>query len=638
MGILTERRKFGTIVLMKKHIVRQAVPLFLLYVAVFFVMVLIQWTRRDSFSHKIGGMTVSGRYSRDAGGHIPNARQTEFGNEYDIADNAKIVFNGLEFILKVNNSSVRFISGEGQEQKASPKSMQVSSEYVRFKLAPENLPETAAGQAGTTGTAAKKQFIELNFYLQAEPDNEALVISSVLPAGVNTMIVPFSIIQKASSLPSDNDELYVSFEGAKWSFDRPVPEIRHGTFTLTAKNPVIAYRRHGGRIFDPIQYIVAGAMEKSRFDEIAAAWKNKVYTSWTGQISSAANETLVSAWVAETADRQSLGEAVERLPETFINSPARTYVSSPYLGRLPSALKSKSDFEKTNLERLTRLFQTDKDAFLLEEKLFVYLAQRNYAALFDQAIQYIKTIQPDMLTVQLLPAVFEGWWAWSIWHPDEENPFEILVHQARLTAGELIKKDAENGDVFIVDGQTADIAYNARLGSAITVYGESSGNNEWAALGRSLIISCLAYSNDSGGIPRLLQENNGRFSVTDNTPTMEALQMYQLAALSDYFPHAVGVSTLVKGVWIWTMSPSISASYQNNVLDFGILFNNGETHYMLISGLRSFSKIQMRDIDYRSDPQFENWNAPGWIYSPSEQTLLVKLVHRTPVEHIKIFF
>ena len=59
---------------------------------------------------------------------------------------------------------------------------------------------------------------------------------------------------------------------------------------------------------------------------------------------------------------------------------------------------------------------------------------------------------------------------------------------------------------------------------------------------------------------------------------------------------------------------------------------------MLISGLRSFSKIQMRDIDYRSDPQFENWNAPGWIYSPSEQTLLVKLVHRTPVEHIKIFF
>ncbi|MDR2490294.1 MAG: hypothetical protein LBD20_02715 [Spirochaetaceae bacterium] len=616
---------------MKKHIVRQAAPLFLLYIAVFFVMVLVQWTRRDSFSHKIGGMVVTGRYSRDADGHIASVKHTDFGNEYDVTDNVNLTFNGMEFILKANNTGVRFTSGDGQEQTASPRVMLISSEYVRFKLVPDNLPETG-------GISAKKQYIELNFYLQTEAEADALVISSVLPAGIEALIVPFNTTQKTSNIQAENDELYVSVEGGTWGFDRPVPGIQKKTFTLTPKNPVIAYRLHGGRIFDPIQYIVAGAMEKSRFDEIVAVWKNKVYTAWTGQIAAGTNEALISAWVAETAERQSLSAALEKLPDGFVNNPARTYVTAPYLGRLPSALRSKSEFEKANLERLTRLFQTDKDAFLVEEKLFVYLAQRNYAALFDQAIQYIKTIQPDMLTIKLLPAVFEGWWAWNIWHNTEENPFEILVHQARLMVGELIKKDVENGDIFIVNEQTADIAYNARLGSAITVYGESSGNNEWAALGRSLVISCLAYSNDSGGIPRLLQENDGQFTIAENNPTMEALQMYQLAALSDYYPHAVGVTTLVKGVWIWTMSPSISASYQNNVLDFGILFNTGETHYMLISGLRPFSKIQMRDIDYRSDPQFENWNAPGWIYSPSEQTMLVKLVHRTPLEHIKIFF
>ena len=635
LGVLTVRRNFDKIVLMKKHIVRRAVPLFMLYIAVFFVMALLQWTRRDSFSHKIGGMTVNGKYRRDANGHIPNARQTDFDHEYDVTDNAKIIFNGLEFILKSGSNSVRSISSSGQEQTVSPQIMQISSEYVRFKLAAENLPETTGGMGGTAG---KKQFIELNFYLQAETNNEALVISSVLPAGVNSLTVPFNITQKSSNIHTETDDFYISVEQDKWGFDRPVPEIQKGTFTLTAKNPVIAYRRLGARIFDPILYIVAGAMEKSRFDEIIAVWKNKVYTAWTSQISTGTNEALISAWVAETAERQSLRQAMEKLPDDFINSPARTYLSSPYLGRLPSALRSKSDFEKANLERLTKLFQADKEDFLAEEKLFVYLAQRSYALLFDQAIQYIKTIQPDMLTIKLLPVIFEGWWAWNIWHAEEENPFEILIHQARLTVGELLKKDTENGDVFIVDEQTVDIAYNARLGSAITVYGESSGNNEWAALGRSLVISCLAYSNDSGGIPRTLQETTGKFSVAQNTTVIDPLQMYQLAAISDYFPHAVGVSTLVKGVWIWTMSPSISASFQNNVLDFGILFKTGETHYMLISGLRSFSKIQMRDIDYRSDPQFESWNAPGWIYSPSEQTLLVKLVHRSPLEHIKIFF
>jgi hypothetical protein len=86
------------------------------------------------------------------------------------------------------------------------------------------------------------------------------------------------------------------------------------------------------------------------------------------------------------------------------------------------------------------------------------------------------------------------------------------------------------------------------------------------------------------------------------------------------------------------MSPSIAASFENNVLDIGVSFPVNQTHYLLIPGIGAFSKIQLNNMDYRSDPQFETYNSPGWAYSASERTLLIKLVNKSQLEHIKIFF
>jgi hypothetical protein len=59
---------------------------------------------------------------------------------------------------------------------------------------------------------------------------------------------------------------------------------------------------------------------------------------------------------------------------------------------------------------------------------------------------------------------------------------------------------------------------------------------------------------------------------------------------------------------------------------------------MLIRGLRPFVKIQLYGIDYRTDPQFERYDSSGWSFSSSEQTLLLKLKHRSQVEHIRVFY
>jgi hypothetical protein len=77
---------------------------------------------------------------------------------------------------------------------------------------------------------------------------------------------------------------------------------------------------------------------------------------------------------------------------------------------------------------------------------------------------------------------------------------------------------------------------------------------------------------------------------------------------------------------------------ENNMLDIAATFPVGETHYMVIRGVKPFTKIQLYNMDYRTDPQFERYDSSGWSYSPSEQTLLVKMKHRTNTEHVRIFY
>jgi hypothetical protein len=59
---------------------------------------------------------------------------------------------------------------------------------------------------------------------------------------------------------------------------------------------------------------------------------------------------------------------------------------------------------------------------------------------------------------------------------------------------------------------------------------------------------------------------------------------------------------------------------------------------MLICGISRPSRLQLYGIDYRTAVDFERYNSSGWTYSASEQILLLKMVHRNQVEHIRIFY
>jgi hypothetical protein len=192
--------------------------------------------------------------------------------------------------------------------------------------------------------------------------------------------------------------------------------------------------------------------------------------------------------------------------------------------------------------------------------------------------------------------------------------------------------------VLVFHGAAADMEFNLRLGKALWMWAESANRGEWAALGRSLVVSVLSLADGTGTTPpRLLLSGDGQITE-DPGPRISSARLYRILNPGEYYPRPVVIGSGVNGIWAWTAASAVTAAQENNVLDISVSFPAGETHYMMIRGVRPFDKIQLYNIDYRTDPQFERYDSSGWVYSAQDQILLLKMKHQTTVEHIKIFY
>jgi hypothetical protein len=119
---------------------------------------------------------------------------------------------------------------------------------------------------------------------------------------------------------------------------------------------------------------------------------------------------------------------------------------------------------------------------------------------------------------------------------------------------------------------------------------------------------------------------------------LSAARLYRVLGFGEYRPRAAVIGSGVNGIWAWTAASAVNAAQDGNVLDISVSFPMGETHHMMIRGVRPFTKIQLYNIDYRTDPQFERYDSSGWVYSSQDQILVLKMKHRAAVEHIRIFY
>ena len=579
------------------------------YCVVFVFLVAAQFTHRGSFSRRIGNMLVSGHFRVSGEGPADS-------NEQFLNDGASVFFGGLEFRLRTKEGDDGFsvVDSEGSRQATLPERLSISGDTATFTL-----------PGGT----------ELSFITRSSGGAPELRISGTFAEGLSGLEIPFS--PQRSSLVRMNGEgiLNISYNGDRYQFSHSALGVDQGRLFLPASAPLVSYRVvPEQKVFSAGDYVVSQAQNSQLFGESLSRWKDQSFSWWSRNISAYNDEDMVIAYSGEAVQRGNYRSAVASVPAAFRSGSNRTWESSVYLGGMNTAIRSLSAADQEKMGRISRLINEKSLDLLKENHVFEFLAVRGFGNLVDGGLEFIRSIEPADIGLDICPGIIEGYMDMILWRPNGENPFERLLDQACLIISEGIRQDQDRVLVFDNTGtDTADITFNTRLGKALLTWGEQAGHDDWAALGRSLILSVISLGDSSGAVPALVFGNG---EADESAGRLSSAKLYRILDSGENAPRATLIGSGASGIWAWTAASGISAVQKNNVMDISVSFPIGETHYMMIRGIKPFSRIVLHDTGWRSDSQFERYDSSGWIYSEREQILVLKLRHRVQVEHILV--
>jgi hypothetical protein len=393
------------------------------------------------------------------------------------------------------------------------------------------------------------------------------------------------------------------------------------------------------KAFSPADFIIPQAQTARDYETVLNRWKDENFSFWNRTVTARSNEDLVVALAGEALMRGTYKAAVSAIPGGFINSSAHSHESTVYLGGLADTYRSLDAADREKMARLSRLINEKSPDFLKEPHVVEFFAVRGHGNFIDEGAELIRSIDPATMALDLTPGILEGYADWKTYRPLMENPFERLVDQACFIISESLKMNPEGDKVFAFYGSQGDGEFNLRLGRALLEWAEGAEDASWAGVARSLILSVFSLSNNPGSvIAGYILNDEGEMSGNVQAPGLSTARLYRILNPGAYAPKALSIGALVNSIWAWTAAPAVSAVQENNTLDISVTFPAGESHYMMIRGIRPFTKIQLYGMDFRTDPQFERYDSSGWSYSAAEQTLLLKMKHRGTIEHVRIFY
>ncbi|MDR2047999.1 MAG: hypothetical protein LBP69_00945 [Treponema sp.] len=607
---------------MKKPFLPRFLLLFVLYGLIFVFLVNLQFAKRTGFTHRTGNLVVQGNYSR--------VQETPLPNTYALDRGASVFFGGIEFDLGRNDGDGFVISSaDSGESPVQPELLSIRDNGVSFRIAKET---------------------ELSFVTRYAGGALELVIEADFSPGYSGLDIPFKPLKTSRIRESGSTLLISSSDGADYTFGGGLdglPELKDRIIHLTPESRTVSYRAVPERkTVSPENFILAAAQSLSEYDEAVTQWRDKSYSAWNRAASSPGSGRLLSGEAANAYLSEALKRGTYRAVSAAfasVPSPADSlsFEASAYMGKLDVALRSLSLSERERYSRLARLFNERSADFLKEFHVVEFLGLRGLNNLLDDAADMLRSFDPAAMTLEQSAGFLEGNLDWERVRPGKDNPYERFVDQAFYVAGDSLKKNPFTGAVLAFSGNEADTELNLRLGSSLSRLNDETRQ----ALGRSIILSVLSLADETGSAPRIMvRDDNGGFSEKPDAGRLDSARMYRICRTEnggEYYARAQSLSsneTPAAGLWAWTAALNVSAIQAPGTTDITVSFPAGETHYMMIRGLRPFAVLQLYGIDYPSDPQFERYDSSGWAYSPQEQTLLLKMKHRSSTERIRIIY
>jgi hypothetical protein len=571
---------------LRKHLASRIFGLAALYCAVFFALVILQFSGKGTFNITANTMIIKGRYLQpfeNENFYIENDEQAV----QLLTGGVRIFFGGLEFILKEERGGGLVITNDdGSVFPVNPESFSIKENTARLGL-----------PGGST----------LIFSSSGPEKEPELQINLVFAADVSEVSIP---IIPHRSLVRNNGQIGIMYNGNRYMFSGTGQEFEINRIILSKGNSSVSYRSKGKqRAFDPSNFIIPQAQN---YYFALSNWQDLSYTRWYQSASSLRNEDDITGYLSEALRQNNYNTALNSIPRDFTGSTQHTYRSAVYLGGMSSAYRTFVSEENKRLNAINTLMKENSLDILKEEHIIDYLLTRGDTVLAYDIIRLIQDTSSEKLTIDYCPGLLEAYADIKRWNTSIDNPVEPLIEQILILVSENLSKDTVSNLVYASGSKERDLYYSVRLGNTLINWAEDAKNADWADIGRSLVLSALTNAGPGAG------------------------NLYANLKLTEYYPRALWLGE--PGFWAWTISPSVKPSWQDGNLNISFTFPVSSTHHVIIRGIKPFLSLRIHDTNWRTDSQYERYDSSGWVYYQQEEILVLKLRHRESIENIKIVY
>ncbi|MBN2875406.1 MAG: hypothetical protein JXM71_09960 [Spirochaetales bacterium] len=601
---------------MKSSMFSRALGTGALYIAVFVLLVLIQFPAGGPITASSGGVSFKGL----PGPHGAGIRSAEL-----TAAGLRLVFSERQPLILVDETGVE------RENRPVSYTQEASGFIVEF-------------DDGTT--------------LEVSSDGDGQTTWWLRPAeAAASARIRYELAYGAALLaPGDDGAMRLSLGSSTYRVSGLGAIADARTLTISSSGaamlPFAAALETAGGQAPVASFIAQAPMPAGDWSRILSSWRDKLWQGltgptfdaaaglWTtdGTTTSAFNEERFIAYEAE-ALRRALPEQAAALVAVVRERHASSlsYRSAPFAGK---TLLTMAAFEEDNVNRVKaaeRMIQSRSADLFYTPGIIPLLLDRAPNSLAREAVTMARTADFSRATVVQTLGVIEAYLDAERYLPSGENPFatvptlvdKIVLPAIRKAGGGFYLQTAQDGACDTITG--------VRAGRLLVKLADSTGTRIYEGIGQSLVASLLTFATDDGSLPAMVRVASG--AVNPSAERVDGALLYPLLGSSPYYPRIVSLyATLGPGSWAWTCSPSLTVESNAAETVFKAEFPIGFSHYLVLYGVQPFAKIQLYGLDYNMDASFENYNASGYFYKKNAGAMYLKMRHKAPTEAIRLFY
>ncbi|MDR2897192.1 MAG: hypothetical protein LBU99_00135, partial [Spirochaetaceae bacterium] len=554
---------------MKKHIIRNAAGLIVLYSIIIFGIFALQFRNESVIRKTIGNMrfTVT----------IDQSSQSSAAESL-LKNNFQLVYNNLDISFNDSNP-VQAASDEGE-------------------AVPLILKEVQEGDNSVT--LAFDRDISVSF-LQEESETDPIQIHAQLPEGIASVSLPYGFrtvgqkdISENAVLLTGNETQHI-FSGARtFSADR---------FTLTDAHASAVYELYiPSERFSLARIDSLPKAQESAFTAGISAFRQNALAVFKQTMNVSVTENTVIAYVAELGLQGSYQAALTAVPTSFRTGETRTWYSSPYFNSLARLSGGLIDADTRRLSGISAGVAENSLSVFEYDKTASFLIGQGREDLLRQLLEIPTVSDAVQPTAVQAGGIMRMYAELSVLRPGYAQILEPILPQCEeiLTDAFVFTNDKlylcwEEGEIFTIPC--------LRIAQGLISYGKARENLRWSQAGYLLVNSLFDASTGTFLFEEyLLEEDTG--SITGNHEISPAVLYPLLVQDNTWYPHELLLpASQERPFRIWTAAQQVSYERDNRgTVTLSITFPQNESHYMIVSNVEPFPRIQIYGVDFRTDP------------------------------------